>query len=125
MLTVSAHSLGCYGQANVDAVFIRTRVTTLLKTVRTLVKHMCEPSKDLVGNGRIIKTTKTPCDPTSPQLPLSTVIHFYFSSVQFSVNRKFAVSLQKKFGRAKGIQTILNKQLHPSTLSKILGIDLV
>ena len=31
------------------------------------------------------------------QYPLVTVIHFYFGGVQFSVKRKFAVSVRRKF----------------------------
>ena len=40
-----------------------------------------------------------------------------FGNVQFSVKQKFAVSVQRIFGSVRGIKTILNKQLHPSTLS--------
>ena len=47
-----------------------------------------------------------------------TVIHFYFGSVQFSVKRKFAVSVRRKFwSRERGPESV--------NLSKNLGRDLI
>ena len=49
----------------------------------------------------------------APGPRMHTVIHFYFGSVQFLVKQNFIVSVRRNFDSARGINTTLNKQLHP------------
>ena len=56
------------------------------------------------------------------------LVHFYFGSVQkVLVKGKFVGSVRygENFESARGIQTTLNKKLHPSTLSSNLGRYLI